>query len=190
MKMSKAKNEDTNVKDAPKRILFNLERKWYDEIAKGAKCVEYREIKPHWTKRLHNALHIPNDLKKGEIIVSFENVEAVFRWKYDGGGLPDIVRRIIKVDVGPCPYGGEKWKGDFYRIYFAPSGSNIIGRESPCPQCYECANCGDADKDFAEHSGGSCFKCKANGKNCGTWHMDVPNECPCKGVDWMPREKK
>lgn len=29
-----------------------LTRRWYDKIANGEKRVEYREIKPFWTKRL------------------------------------------------------------------------------------------------------------------------------------------
>ncbi len=35
------------------RILhLTLKKKWFDLIAKGEKCVEYREIKPYWKKRL------------------------------------------------------------------------------------------------------------------------------------------
>ncbi|MBR9683567.1 ASCH domain-containing protein [Candidatus Woesearchaeota archaeon] len=36
-----------------KRILhLTLLKKWFDLIASGKKKVEYREIKPYWTKRL------------------------------------------------------------------------------------------------------------------------------------------
>ena len=31
---------------------LNLKRKWFDMIASGEKQEEYREIKPHWIKRL------------------------------------------------------------------------------------------------------------------------------------------
>jgi len=29
-----------------------LKKKWFDEILAGTKKIEYREIKPYWTKRL------------------------------------------------------------------------------------------------------------------------------------------
>lgn len=39
-----------------KRILhLTLKKKWFDLIAEGKKCVEYREIKPYWRKRLQIA---------------------------------------------------------------------------------------------------------------------------------------
>ena len=35
------------------RILhLTIMKKWFDEIASGKKKIEYREIKPYWTKRL------------------------------------------------------------------------------------------------------------------------------------------
>lgn len=37
------------------RILhLTLMKKWFDQILAGSKKVEYREIKPYWTKRLLN----------------------------------------------------------------------------------------------------------------------------------------
>lgn len=37
----------------PQRILhLTLMKKWFDEILAGTKKIEYREIKPYWTKRL------------------------------------------------------------------------------------------------------------------------------------------
>jgi len=36
-----------------KRILhLTLERKWFDLIASGEKKIEWRDVKPYWTKRL------------------------------------------------------------------------------------------------------------------------------------------
>jgi len=34
---------------------LTLHRKWFDEILSGKKKIEYREIKPYWTKRLFNS---------------------------------------------------------------------------------------------------------------------------------------
>lgn len=35
-------------------LTFNLKKKWYEKIRSGEKTIEYREVKPYWTKRLNN----------------------------------------------------------------------------------------------------------------------------------------
>lgn len=37
-----------------KILHLTLQREWFDEIAKGEKTEEYREIKPYWTRQLEN----------------------------------------------------------------------------------------------------------------------------------------
>ncbi len=34
-------------------IVFTLKKQWYEKIKNGEKTVEYREVKPYWTKRLN-----------------------------------------------------------------------------------------------------------------------------------------
>lgn len=63
---------------------------------------------------------------------------------------------------------------------------SIMGRESPNKQCWECANC----KEPTAGWDGSKFRCSFLGKDFGTWHYDVPNECPCKGKGWKPEKKE
>lgn len=63
---------------------------------------------------------------------------------------------------------------------------SIMGRESINKQCYECANC----KKPTAGWDGSKFRCAYLGKEFGTWHYDVPNECPCKGKGWEPEKKE
>lgn len=41
-----------------KILHLTLKKKWFDLIASGKKTVEYREIKPYWTKRLF-VKHLP-----------------------------------------------------------------------------------------------------------------------------------
>lgn len=37
----------------PEKVLhLNLMKNWFDQILKGTKKIEYREIKSYWTKRL------------------------------------------------------------------------------------------------------------------------------------------
>ena len=63
---------------------------------------------------------------------------------------------------------------------------SIMGRESINRQCWECANC----KEPTAGWDASKFRCAFLGKDFGTWHYDVPNECPCKGKGWTPKKKE
>lgn len=38
-----------------KALRLTLFKQWFDEIRNGTKKIEYREVKPYWTKRLFNA---------------------------------------------------------------------------------------------------------------------------------------
>ena len=45
-----------------KKILYlTLHKKWFDEIVSGKKKIEYRDIKPYWTKRLFDKDGKPKD---------------------------------------------------------------------------------------------------------------------------------
>ena len=35
-------------------LIFPLKKEWYEKIKSGEKMVEYREVKPYWTKRFYN----------------------------------------------------------------------------------------------------------------------------------------
>lgn len=48
-----------------KILHLTLMKKWFDEILAGTKKIEYRDIKPYWTKRL---LDENNKPKKYDII--------------------------------------------------------------------------------------------------------------------------
>lgn len=60
----------------------------------------------------------------------------------------------------------------------------IMGRESPNKQCWECAN----SELPRIKEGGSRFYRAFLEHEFGTWHYDVPDECPCKGKGWIPKE--
>lgn len=34
-------------------LIFPLKKEWYEKIRSGEKRIEYREVKPYWTKRLY-----------------------------------------------------------------------------------------------------------------------------------------
>lgn len=60
----------------------------------------------------------------------------------------------------------------------------IMGRESPNKQCWECKNCKTCRKNW----GGSSFHCDFTDMDYRTHHLDVPVEAPCKGKGWDPKE--
>lgn len=33
-------------------LIFPVKKEWYDKIKRGEKTIEYREVKPYWTKRI------------------------------------------------------------------------------------------------------------------------------------------
>ena len=35
-------------------LIFSLKKSWYEKIKSGEKTIEYREVKPYWTKRFYN----------------------------------------------------------------------------------------------------------------------------------------
>lgn len=92
-----------------KRIVFNLKKEWYDRIANGDKTVEYRAVTPYWHARLVKGI------RNFTGVLTPKDWFAVFRLGYSSRH-PDIVRRITKIDIGPCPYDG--WDGEYFRIHF------------------------------------------------------------------------
>lgn len=37
-------------------LIFPLKKEWYEKIKSGEKTIEYREVKPYWTKRLYTEM--------------------------------------------------------------------------------------------------------------------------------------
>ena len=37
-------------------LIFPLKKEWYEKIRSGEKTVEYREVKPYWTRRIERYL--------------------------------------------------------------------------------------------------------------------------------------
>jgi hypothetical protein len=52
----------TNMPKPHDRITTTIEREWLAEIIAGAKKVEYRQIKPYWTKRFEK-VSLPFELR-------------------------------------------------------------------------------------------------------------------------------
>lgn len=37
-------------------LIFPLKKEWYEKIKSGEKTIEYREVKPYWSKRIYSEL--------------------------------------------------------------------------------------------------------------------------------------
>lgn len=40
-------------------LIFTLKKEWYEKIKSGEKTIEYREVKPYWTRRLYREGCLP-----------------------------------------------------------------------------------------------------------------------------------
>ena len=84
-------------------LILPLKRKWFAKIWNGEKNIEYREVKPYWTRRI------------GSWPIEREVKFVMFQIGYAKDG-PRLLVQVSKVDVGECPYEG--WDGVYYRIHF------------------------------------------------------------------------
>jgi len=56
-------------------LIFPLKKEWYEKIKSGEKTIEYREVKPYWTKRLW---HEGGSLTFNTISYDYEATKDVF----------------------------------------------------------------------------------------------------------------
>lgn len=74
---------------------------WFDEMTDLRKDVEYRAMTPHWKRLIWD--------RRDEIAAA----------RFSRGYTSEtIIRPVIGIDIGPCPYDG--WHGEYYRIHLGP----------------------------------------------------------------------
>ena len=81
-------------------LIFPVKKEWYEKIKSGEKTIEYREVKPYWTRRLERA-----EFRGGNIYwdfnkTIFENFSApcFFRLGYTKERLEAWITKIEVVD--------------------------------------------------------------------------------------------
>lgn len=106
-----------------KTLHLTLKKKWFDMIASGEKKEEYREIKPHWIKRLFNNQALKtwdvrdfghNGCKSFDVIV--------FRHGY-ASNAPEIKVECKGIKVG---YGVNSWGAEWGQKYFVIKLGEIL----------------------------------------------------------------
>lgn len=55
-------------------LIFPLKKEWYEKIKSGEKTIEYREVKPYWTKRFW---HEGGSLTFDKVSYDFEAIKDV-----------------------------------------------------------------------------------------------------------------
>lgn len=84
-------------------LVLPLKRQWFAKIWNGEKHVEYREVKPYWTRRI------------GAWVGDGKPHFILFQIGYAKDG-PRILAQTACIDIGKCDIPG--WRGDYYRIVF------------------------------------------------------------------------
>ena len=93
-----------------KTLHLTLKKKWFDMIASGKKKEEYRELKPHWEKRLVNGIFYKIDTDFKEID------KIVFRNGY-AKNAPTITIKCLGIEIGKAkPEWSDNWQGDVFII--------------------------------------------------------------------------
>jgi hypothetical protein len=85
------------------QIYLVLKTKWFEMIRSGEKREEYRDLSPHWKRRL---------MPDGKTIRQFRTIR--FRLGYRAGA-PDMIVECKKVRIGPAK---TKWSGGSTNDYF------------------------------------------------------------------------
>ena len=86
-------------------LIFPLKKEWYEKIKSGEKTIEYREVKPYWTKRFINAGCENNKgdielLLKGEIVCLHPIISPIckLRLGYSNTYMKARIKNISIID--------------------------------------------------------------------------------------------
>lgn len=73
---------------------------WFNATVYTDKRIEYREMTPHWKRRIWDKRH------------------KITTVRFSRGYTKEVVEYAVdRIDVGPCPIEG--WDGEYYRIHFS-----------------------------------------------------------------------
>ena len=88
-------------------LIFPLKKQWYEKIKSGEKTIEYREVKPYWTKRilkeLENNVAFEEDMAfvnqfKSTGSANFLLIECILRLGYTKKYMTAVIEDIEKIN--------------------------------------------------------------------------------------------
>lgn len=84
-------------------LTLHLAEPWYSMIVSAEKMEEYREIKPHWIKRLTTNCEVPYDVAAethyGEVLYR-PYTHVLFVKGYPKGNKPSVEKKIVDITIG------------------------------------------------------------------------------------------
>jgi len=95
-----------------RRLHLTLKKQWFDMIASGKKVEEYREIKPHWQKRLDGRYYR----------------DVVFK----NGYAKDAPAMRFLVDSIEVRRGNPEWGAPDFDVYVISLGRRMPLEEPSC----------------------------------------------------------
>lgn len=87
-------------------LIFTLKKEWYEKIRRGEKTVEYRAVKPYWTKRIRNEIErngvFEEDLRMTKCFDLFGKAMCLFecrlRLGYTKRFMSATIVKIVKMN--------------------------------------------------------------------------------------------
>jgi len=90
-------------------LIFPLKKEWFEKIKSGEKTIEYREVKPYWTKRFYSELSKEFERRFQKKFCSYEDFISYDVKCEEGAGLICKLRlgytsnymtaRITKIEI-------------------------------------------------------------------------------------------
>lgn len=74
-------------------LVFPLKKQWYEKIKSGEKTIEYREVKPYWTKRFNKEGFTNFSIRQKQLLI-----ECKLRLGYTNQYLIANIMKIVVVD--------------------------------------------------------------------------------------------
>jgi hypothetical protein len=102
-------------------LTLNMKREWFEKVWNGEKTVEYREVKPYWTRRIGS--WVGYRVRFVRMVLGYQS------------NTPAILLQVYKVDVGPCPYPG--WNETYYRLHFTIAGHFWKNGDTYIPMAFQ-----------------------------------------------------
>lgn len=95
-------------------LTLPIKKKWFDMILSGEKKEEYREIKPYWTTRFENNLHMPIlNMNYRYPVIESANGIVIFQNGYQKNA--PRIKCFVELTQG---HGKEEWGAEPGKLYY------------------------------------------------------------------------
>lgn len=98
-------------------LILPIKKKWFDKIQSGEKKEEYREIKPYYTTRFRNVLHIPKPVSDNAFFERMRRPHNAFKVCFRNGysAKSQSYTAMVSLSIGT---GKEEWGAEQGKEYY------------------------------------------------------------------------